>query len=160
MLTFSPTEEQEEIRQLARSVAFEQFRQEARRSEKNGDISSALAQVLGQTGLTTPFSEDYGGQGDIDAVTYALIAEELSFGDGSLAMNVLGSLIAPVTIALAGSESQKEHGYRPSRMERPDMHFVVALPSRNVQVVIPSLISAQPLVKTAIPTSSMAPNAT
>ena len=107
MLTFSPTEEQEEIRQLAQSVAFEQFRQEARRSEKDGDISSALAQVLGQTGLTTPFSEDYGGQGDIEAVTYALIAEELSFGDGALAMNVLGSLIAPVTVALAGNESQK-----------------------------------------------------
>ena len=107
MLTFSPTEEQEEIRQLAQSVAVEQFRQEARRSEKDGDISSALAQVLGQTGLTTPFSEDYGGQGDIDAVAYALIAEEFSFGDGSLAMNVLGSLIAPVTVALAGSESQQ-----------------------------------------------------
>ena len=107
MLTFSPTEEQEEIRQLAQSVAVEQFRQEARRSEKDGDISSALAQVLGQTGLTTPFSEDYGGQGDIEAVTYALIAEELSFGDSALAMNVLGSLIAPVTVALAGSESQQ-----------------------------------------------------
>jgi len=107
MLTFSPTEEQEEIRQLAQSVAVEQFRQEARRSEKDGDISSPLAQVLGQTGLTTPFSEDYGGQGDIEAVTYALIAEELSFGDGSLAMNVLGSLIAPVTVALAGSEGQQ-----------------------------------------------------
>ena len=107
MLTFSPTEEQEEIRQLAQSVAGEQFRQEARRSEKAGNISSALAQVLAQTGLTTPFSEDYGGQGDIEAVSYALIAEELSFGDGSLAMNVLGSLIAPVTVALAGSESQQ-----------------------------------------------------
>ena len=107
MLTFSPTDEQEEIRQLAQSVAVEQFRQEARRSEKNGNISSALAQVLGQTGLTTPFSEDYGGQGEIEAVTYALIAEELSFGDGSLAMNVLGSLIAPVTLALAGSETQQ-----------------------------------------------------
>jgi len=107
MLTFSPTEEQEEIRQLAQSVAVEQFRQEARRSEKDGDISSALAQVIAQTGLTTPFSEEYGGQGDIEAVTYALIAEELSFGDSSLAMNVLGSLIAPVTVALAGSESQQ-----------------------------------------------------
>ncbi len=107
MLTFSPTEEQEEIRQLAQSVAVEQFRQEARAAEKNGDISSALAQVIAQTGLTTPFSEDYGGQGDIEAVTYALIAEELSFGDSALAMNVLGSLIAPVAVALTGSEGQQ-----------------------------------------------------
>ena len=107
MLTFAPTEEQEEIRQLAQSVAVEQFRQEARRSEKDGDISPALAQVLAQTGLTTPFSEDYGGQGDIEAVPYVLIAEELSYGDSSLAMNVLGSLIAPVAVSLAGSESQQ-----------------------------------------------------
>ena len=107
MLTFSPTEEQEEIRQLAQSVAVQQFRLEARPSEKNGDISSALAQVLAQTGLTTPFSDDYGGQGDIDAVTYALIAEELSYGDSALAMNVLGSLIAPVAVALLGSEGQQ-----------------------------------------------------
>ncbi len=107
MLTFSPTEEQEEIRQLAQSVAVEQFRLEARGSEKNGDISPAPAQVLAQTGLTTPFSEDYGGQGDIEAVTYSLIAEELSVGDSALAINILGSLIAPVAVAVAGSESQQ-----------------------------------------------------
>ncbi|GAC1693834.1 MAG: acyl-CoA dehydrogenase family protein [Ktedonobacteraceae bacterium] len=107
MLTFSPTEEQEEICQLAQSLAIEQFRQQARRSEKDGDISLALAQTLAQTGLTTPFSEDHGGQGTIEAVTYALIAEELSFGDSALAMNVLGSLIAPVTVVLAGNASQQ-----------------------------------------------------
>ncbi len=108
MLTFSLTEEQEEIRQLARSVAAEQFRQQGRRSEKDGDISPTLAQTLAQTGLTTPFPEEYGGQGLIEAVPYILIAEELGFGDGSLAMNILGSLIAPVAVALAGQESQQQ----------------------------------------------------
>lgn len=108
MLTFSPTEEQEEIRQLARSVAAEQFRQQGRRAEKDGDISSSLAQTLDSTGLTTPFPEEYGGQGLIEAVAYMLIAEELGFGDGSLAMNVLGSLIAPVAVSLVGSESQQQ----------------------------------------------------
>ncbi|GAC1394174.1 MAG: acyl-CoA dehydrogenase [Ktedonobacteraceae bacterium] len=108
MLTFSPTEEQEEIRQLAQSLAVEQFRLQGRRSEKDGDISSALVQTLAQTGLTTPFPEEYGGQGAIEAVTYALIVEELSFGDGGLAMNILSSLIAPVTVALAGHESQQQ----------------------------------------------------
>jgi len=58
MLTFSPTEEQEEIRQLAHSVAAEQFRQQGRRSEKDGDISPTLAQTLAQTGLATPFPEE------------------------------------------------------------------------------------------------------
>ncbi len=108
MLTFFPTEEQEEIRQLAQSLAVEQFRQQGRRSEKDGDISLALAQTLAVTGLTSPFPEEYGGQGAIEAVSYALIAEELAFGDGSLAMNVLSSLLAPVTVALAGRKSQQQ----------------------------------------------------
>ncbi len=108
MLTFSPTEEQEEIRQLAQSLAVEQFRLQGRPSEKDGDISPALTQTLAQTGLTIPFPEEYGGQGAIEAVPYVLIAEELSVGDSTLALNVLSSLIAPVTVALAGSEGQRQ----------------------------------------------------
>jgi alkylation response protein AidB-like acyl-CoA dehydrogenase len=107
MLTFSPTEEQEEIRQLALNIASEQLRQAARRAEKDGDISPSLMQTIAQTGLTTPFSETYGGSGHIEAVTHVLIAEELGFGDAGLAMNILGSMLAPLTVTLAGDESQQ-----------------------------------------------------
>lgn len=108
MLNFAPTEEQEEIRRLAYSIAAEQLRTQGRRSEKNGDISPELMQTLAQTGLTTPFPEAYGGSGPIEAMTYALIAEELGFGDGSLAMNVLSSMMGPLTVALAGNEDQQK----------------------------------------------------
>ncbi len=108
MLHFSPTEEQEEIRHLARSIAIEQLRTQARTSEKNGDISPSLTQILTQTGLTTPFPEAYGGSGSIEAITYALIAEEFGFGDSSLALNIIGSLMGPLTIALAGTSQQQE----------------------------------------------------
>ncbi|HZO72539.1 MAG TPA: acyl-CoA dehydrogenase family protein [Ktedonobacteraceae bacterium] len=108
MLNFSPTEEQEEIRRLAHSLATEQLRPQARAAEKSGDISSALMETLAQTGLTTPFPEDYGGNGNIEAVAYTLIAEELGFGDAGLAMNVIGSIMGPVAISLAGSEKQQE----------------------------------------------------
>ena len=108
MLNFAPTEEQEEIRHLAQSIAMEQLRPQGRSSEKNGDISSTVMQMLAQTGLTTPFPEIYGGSGRVEALTYALIAEELGFGDGGLAMNVLGSMMGPLAVALAGSESQQE----------------------------------------------------
>lgn len=109
MLTFSPTEEQEEIRQLAHSIAREQLRQAARQAEKDGDISSMLMQTIAQTGLTTPFSEVYGGSGHVEAVTHVLIAEELGFGDAGLAMNIIGSMMAPLTVALAGNEGQQQH---------------------------------------------------
>jgi alkylation response protein AidB-like acyl-CoA dehydrogenase len=108
MIDFSPTVEQEEIRQLARSLASDRLRPEGRSAEQRGDISAELMQMLTQTGLTTPFSENLGGSGPIDAVTYVLIAEELGFGDGGLAMNIFGSMLGPLAVALAGNEQQKD----------------------------------------------------
>jgi alkylation response protein AidB-like acyl-CoA dehydrogenase len=107
MLNFAPTEEQEEIRNLSRSLAVEQLRPQGREAEQKGDISPELMQTLAQTGLTTPFPEELGGSGTIEAMTYTLIAEELGFGDGALAMNIIGSLIGPVAVLLAGNERQQ-----------------------------------------------------
>ncbi len=108
MLDFAPTEEQEEVRNLSRSVAVEQLRPQGRDAEQKGDISPALMQKLAQTGLTTPFPEELGGSGAIEAMTYTLIAEELGFGDGALAMNIIGSLMGPVTVLVAGDEHQQQ----------------------------------------------------
>ena len=107
MLSFVPTDEQEEIRRLAYSLASEQLRSQGRATEKSGAISPSLLQTIAQTGLTTPFPELYGGSGNLEAITYALIAEEFGFGDGALAMNVLASMMAPVAVTLAGTESQQ-----------------------------------------------------
>src|SRR5579864_9529793 len=108
MLDFAPNEEQEEVRNLARSVAVEQLRPQGRDAERKGDISPALMKTLAQTGLTTPFPEELGGSGAIDAMTYTLIAEELGYGDGALAMNIIGSLMGPIAVALAGTEQQQQ----------------------------------------------------
>src|SRR2546421_4913225 len=113
MLNFAPTQEQEEIRQLAQSLAMEQVRPQGRSAEQQGDISPALMKTLTQTGLTTPFPEEYGGSGVVEAVTYTLIAEELGFGDGALAMNIIGSLMGPLTVLLAGDKSQQQHYITP-----------------------------------------------
>src|SRR6266849_4628504 len=113
MLDFAPNEEQEEVRNLARSVAVEQLRPQGRDAERKGDISPALMQTLAQTGLTTPFPEELGGSGAIEAMTYTLIAEELGFGDGALAMNIIGSLMGPVTVLVAGNEGQQQEYITP-----------------------------------------------
>jgi alkylation response protein AidB-like acyl-CoA dehydrogenase len=109
MLHFAPTEEQEEIRQLARSLAVEQLRPHGRDAEKRGHVPPDVARTIAQTGLTTPFPEQYGGSGPIEAVTYTLIAEELGFGDGGMAMNIIGSMMGPLTVMLAGNEDQQVH---------------------------------------------------
>jgi alkylation response protein AidB-like acyl-CoA dehydrogenase len=113
MPNFAPTEEQEEIRSLARSIAIEHLRAQGRASEQRGDISPALAETLAQTGLTTPFPEHLGGSGPLEAVTYTLIAEELGFGDGALAMNLIGSLMGPVAVMLSGDEAQQREYIAP-----------------------------------------------
>src|SRR5260221_12600890 len=113
MLNFAPTEEQEEIRNLAHTLAVEQLRPEARSAEKRGGITLELMHTLMQTGITTPYPESLGGSGAIEAVTYALIAEELGFGDGGLAMNIIGSLMGPVAVLLAGNENQQGHYITP-----------------------------------------------
>jgi len=107
MLNFAPTEEQEEVRRLAHSLAVDALRPQGRAAEKAGDIATELRRTLAETGLTTPFPEAYGGSGSIEAVTYALIAEELGYGDGGLAMNIIGSMMGPLTVALAGNEQQQ-----------------------------------------------------
>src|SRR5207247_5032215 len=113
MLKFAQTEEKEEIRNLARSIAVEQLRPQGREAEQKGDISPELMQTLSQTGLTTPFPEMFGGSGAIEAMTYTLIAEELGFGDGALAMNIIGSLMGPLTVSLAGNQSQQQEHIPP-----------------------------------------------
>src|SRR2546429_2827784 len=77
MLNFAPTQEQEEIRQLAQSLAMEQVRPQGRSAEQQGDISPALMKTLTQTGLTTPFPEEYGGSGVVEAVNNKVIAREM-----------------------------------------------------------------------------------
>lgn len=108
MLNFAPTEEQEEIRRLARSLALDELRPRGREAEQRGDIPPELARTLAQTGLTTPFPEEFGGSGPIEAVTYALITEELGFGDSGLATNVIGSMMGPLAVMLAGDKGQQE----------------------------------------------------
>nr|HET6903623.1 acyl-CoA dehydrogenase family protein [Ktedonobacteraceae bacterium] len=118
MLNFAPTEEQEEVRRLAHSLATAELRLQGRAAEKAGNISPELLQTLAQTGLTTPFAESYGGSGPIEAVTYTLIAEELGYGDGGLAMNIIGSMMGPLAVSLAGNERQQEQYITPFCDER------------------------------------------
>ncbi len=108
MITFAPTEEQTAIRDLAHQVAVEQLRRLARPSEEAGNMPADLRKVLAETGLLTPFPDAYGGSGTQDAVTHALIAEELAFGDGGLALHAIGSLLAPLAVLVAGTDAVAE----------------------------------------------------
>jgi alkylation response protein AidB-like acyl-CoA dehydrogenase len=121
MLNFAPTEEQEEIRNLAQSLAKEQLRPQGRAAERAARVPVDLGRTVARTGLTAPFPEEFGGSGSFEAITYALIAEELGAGDGAIAMSVLGSLMGPLTVLLAGNQQQRRE-YLPPFCDEHSSH--------------------------------------
>src|SRR5579859_818842 len=108
MLDFAPTEEQTAIRDLARQIAVEQFRRLERVADESCEMPSDLCHLLADTGLLIPFPEEYGGAGTQSAVTHALIVEELAYGDGGLALHVIGSALAGLAVLVAGSADQQK----------------------------------------------------
>jgi alkylation response protein AidB-like acyl-CoA dehydrogenase len=107
MIDFAPTEEQTAIRDLARQIALEQFRKHARAADEARAMPADVRRVIAETGLLTPFPEEFGGAGTQSAVSHALIAEELAYGDGGLALHVIGSTLPGLAVLLAGTEAQQ-----------------------------------------------------
>lgn len=108
MVDFRLTEEQKQIRKLARSFAENVIIPAAAEYDEKEEIPWHIvhkAHELGLMNLTVP--EEYGGQG-LDHMTEAIIAEELAYGclgiNGTFGAN--GLALAPILIA--GTPEQKE----------------------------------------------------
>ncbi len=91
MLSFQPTEEQQLIRETVASFAREQIRPTARDADETGQIPSVLVQQAWELGLVqSSIPEAFGGAGESpSALTGALVCEELSWGDLSIALHIL-----------------------------------------------------------------------
>jgi alkylation response protein AidB-like acyl-CoA dehydrogenase len=107
MIDFAPSEEQTAIRDLAHQIAQEQFRKLARQGDEDCATSDYILELLGQVGLLSPFPEELGGAGAQSAVTHALIAEELAYGDGGYTLSYLGVIFPRLAVSLAGTEAQQ-----------------------------------------------------
>src|ERR1041385_8709306 len=107
MIDFAPTEEQTAIRDLAHQIAVEQFRKLARQGDEDCATLDYIFELLGQVGLLSPFPEEFGGAGTQSAVTHALIAEELAYGDGGFTLSYLGAILPGLAVAIAGTEAQQ-----------------------------------------------------
>jgi alkylation response protein AidB-like acyl-CoA dehydrogenase len=108
------TEEQEQIRELARQYAAEQVRPRAGEWEAAGALPRAAIGELGELGfLGMLIPEEWDGLG-LDTLSYLIALEEIAWGDASLAvaMSVHNSL--PTQMILAhGTPEQKERWLRP-----------------------------------------------
>lgn len=109
MISFSPTEEQQMIMSMARQFANDEMRKIYRQCDEEGAIPQAVADTAWQMGLTSAaIPEAYGGPGgEHSAVTGALIAEELAWGDLSIAMHVLCPALFVYPLLEMGTDSQR-----------------------------------------------------
>src|SRR5690606_19998577 len=108
------TEEQNMIRDMARSFAREKLAPHGAEWEEKGEIPREILREMGELGLmgmTVP--EEWGGAG-ADYVSYALALMEIAAGNGALS-TIMSVNNAPVCAALLanGTPEQKERFLKP-----------------------------------------------
>ena len=110
MVSFQPTEDEQLIRETVAGFAREQIRPCARDADETGLIPNAVVTQGWELGLVqSTIPEAYGGAGDTrSAVTGALIAEELAWGDLSIALHLLAPRLVAYPVLEMGTAEQKE----------------------------------------------------
>ena len=108
MYSFEPSDEQKMLRDAINRFAMNDLRPAARPADESGELPRSLLGKGWELGLVqASIPAAYGGFGERSAVTGALAAEELAFGDLSAAFAVGTPGLFAFPILLAGSEEQK-----------------------------------------------------
>jgi alkylation response protein AidB-like acyl-CoA dehydrogenase len=107
-ISFTLTPEQRELRDLAHEFAANELRPVAGEWDEKDDFPPDLLKKAGRLGLTSyRVPHEYGGA-DVDAVTGALVAEELSWGCAGLAATINATLFPVRPITRFGTEEQRQ----------------------------------------------------
>ncbi|MDM8521663.1 acyl-CoA dehydrogenase family protein [Anaerolineales bacterium HSG6] len=107
-MSFSLTEEQAMIKQMAREFAENEIIPHAEHYDKTHEYPRPVvekAQELGLTLLNIP--EEYGGLG-LSLVEEMIVAEELSYGCSGIGLSITINCLAALPIVIAGNEEQKQ----------------------------------------------------
>jgi alkylation response protein AidB-like acyl-CoA dehydrogenase len=109
-MDFDLTDEQQLIRETARTFADRELAERARENDRNKHFDTDLVAKIAEQGyLGAIVPPEYGGAG-LDYVTYALVVEEIGRHDSSMrtVISVQTSLVCS-SILRWGSEEQKQH---------------------------------------------------
>lgn len=109
LFDLSLTEEQQMIRDSIKSYAKDNIRPAALSSDEAAKLPDSLlsdAQELGLNYFAIP--ENLGGAGQLSPMTNALVAEDLAWGDFSLAFAILSSSSVVNTLSRWGNKQQQE----------------------------------------------------
>jgi butyryl-CoA dehydrogenase len=110
MLDYFLSEEQEAIRDLARTIAENEIRPVAAEYDRTGDFPWPIVEKMAQAGLFGVFiEEEYGGLGDDSrTMNMVLVTEELSKACGGIALSFASTALGALPIILAGSDELKQ----------------------------------------------------
>ena len=127
MYSFTPTEEQQMLLDAVKRYAEGDIRPAYREAEEKADLPPELIEKGWELGiLQASIPEDYDGFGEYSALTGALAAEGLAYGDLAVTMGVMTPNLFVLPILLAGSEEQKKT-YIPPVIEMEWKAYTAAL---------------------------------
>jgi alkylation response protein AidB-like acyl-CoA dehydrogenase len=107
-ISFTLTPEQRELQQLARDFAARELRPIAAEWDAKGEHPPSLLASAAALGLTSyRIPREFGG-GGVDAVTGAIVAEELSFGCAGLAAPIAATMFPVRPLVRFGTEEQRQ----------------------------------------------------
>jgi butyryl-CoA dehydrogenase len=109
-MDFDLTDEQQLIRETARTFADRELAERARENDRNNHFDTELvAKIADQGYLGAIVPQEYGGAG-LDYLTYAVVVEEIGTHDSAMrtVISVQTSLVCS-SILRWGSEEQKQH---------------------------------------------------
>jgi alkylation response protein AidB-like acyl-CoA dehydrogenase len=106
-ISFTPAPEQRDLRELAHEFAANELRPIAAEWDQRDDFPPDLLATAARLGLTScSIPREHGGAG-VDAVTGALVAEELSWGCAGLAATINATLFPVRPLVRFGTEEQQ-----------------------------------------------------
>ena len=109
MYSFEPTDEQKLIIDEAKKLAEREFRSRMRDADETSEPAPEWTQEGWKLGLLpASIPEEYGGYGERSALTWALAAEELAYGDLSATLTLTAPNLVAIPVLLCGTRKQKE----------------------------------------------------
>jgi alkylation response protein AidB-like acyl-CoA dehydrogenase len=109
MVSFTPTEDQQLLIDTIRRYAINDMRKVAHDADEASEPPLDVVKTGWQLGIVpSGIPEELGGFGELNAITGVLAAEELAFGDLSIAMHVMTPALFAYPLVLFGTAEQRE----------------------------------------------------
>ena len=110
MVAFTPTEDQQLLVDTIKRFAEQDIRKIAHDADEASEPDLDVIATGWQMGIVpSALPEEFGGFGEMSAVTGVLAAEEFAFGELAVSMHVLSPALFAYPVVLFGTEEQKEN---------------------------------------------------